>query len=218
MKKNSLLFASLILFTSFSAFSCGGSEEPPVVEYKVSYEESKYYTFDGLEEKYEVNSFVTFSLDLNTNLKTLVNVKANDDIIEAEYGFYKFTMPEQDVVITVTLEDKEPFTTNINFPSEEITIDKSNSSLTYDFEMYLNFNHCTMMDIETEVADESVLPKDSFTVKEICQNQSNLIIGATLSFNSELINTGTTYLYLKLTNKNISPAQEASFIKKVVIS
>lgn len=60
----------------------------------------------GLEEEYYVGSKVSFGVKLNDNSRVIDEVKMNNTILNMEDDKYSFTMPSENVVITVTMKDK----------------------------------------------------------------------------------------------------------------
>ena len=82
-----------------------------IKSYKVSYNNSEDFTITNLKDEYKVDSEVSFNVKVNNNLKVIDKVTYNDELITPNNGSnYKFTMPEKDVVINVTLKDKEIIT------------------------------------------------------------------------------------------------------------
>ena len=103
-----------------------GVEVEPVQTYKVSLNEGEGFTVSGLRNEYQEGSEVLFTVNVNDSTKEINEVKVNDTIINKYSGNkYKFTMPNKDVVINVTLKDKEvenPNNPNPNFESSTYNI------------------------------------------------------------------------------------------------
>ena len=75
--------------------------------YKVSFTSGEGYTISGLNEEYTVGSKVTFTVNVTDTLKEIKEVKMNNEVLKKDSNnTYSFTMPNQDVVISVILKDK----------------------------------------------------------------------------------------------------------------
>ena len=89
----------------------GGNDTPDTPEtpvyYKVGVNNGEGFEVVGLNNEYSVGSEVTFSVNVTDSTKVINNVKVNDNRLTPTNGNnYKFTMPNKDVVIYVTLKDK----------------------------------------------------------------------------------------------------------------
>ena len=91
----------------------GGTSEP-VITYSVSVEQKEGFSVIGLDEKYAAGRSVNFTINVTDLTKQIDEVKANGNILTPVSGKnYKFTMPEVDVTITITLKEK-----TVNTPTE----------------------------------------------------------------------------------------------------
>lgn len=62
----------------------------------------------NLKEQYREGAIVNFEVIIKDNTKQIDTVKVNDQLVEAISGNkYQFTMPGQDISVTVTLKDRE---------------------------------------------------------------------------------------------------------------
>lgn len=94
--------------------------DPNVQSYVVSFENSSDYTLTGLKENYLENETVTFIVELTNETKEIEQVKANEQVLTTTgNNEYSFTMPAQDVSITVQLKDKE---LNPSKPAEKVKL------------------------------------------------------------------------------------------------
>lgn len=84
--------------------------------HSVSVNESDEFNITGLQDEYEEGSEVTFAVNVLNSEKEIREVKANNDILTAISGTtYKFNMPNENVLITVTLKDiVKDFTSKYN--------------------------------------------------------------------------------------------------------
>ncbi len=73
--------------------------------YTVTIKDNEEIEINGLENEYRAGETVEFSIDVTSNDKVIDKVKINDTEISInENGKYQFTMPNENVVIEVTLK------------------------------------------------------------------------------------------------------------------
>ncbi|HBF68119.1 MAG TPA: hypothetical protein DDW20_02210 [Firmicutes bacterium] len=80
--------------------------------YKVTYNLSSDYEITGLEKEYEANSLVTFSVVLKNDQKEIESVKLDTTTLTANNNIYSFSMPNHDVVLSISLKEKEMLFSN----------------------------------------------------------------------------------------------------------
>lgn len=96
--------------------------DPNVITHRVSVNENSSYFISGLQSEYAVGSEVVFTININDLNKEINQVKANDEILESNDGKkYKFIMPDNDVIIDVTLKDLKK-ATNVIFEQNNIEL------------------------------------------------------------------------------------------------
>ena len=78
-----------------------------IESYKVSIEENSEIEIIGLKDEYKVGSEVAFSINVLNEEKEVNEVKVNNELIKQSAGKYKFIMPSNDVIISVSLKEKE---------------------------------------------------------------------------------------------------------------
>lgn len=130
MKKSKLMILSVCSLLSFSAIaSCSNSPSDPsgsdgsqsIKTYKVTFEQNSDYSIIGINDSgYESGDTVTFSISLNNEGKAIEKVTANEIELEEDSGSYSFAMPEENVVISVSLI--ELTVTGISLNKKEITL------------------------------------------------------------------------------------------------
>ena len=78
--------------------------------FEVTVKEGSGYTVQGINANgYEEGAEVAFKVEISDETKQIKKVLAIDQALTADAdGYYKFTMPEKDVEISVVLEDKTP--------------------------------------------------------------------------------------------------------------
>lgn len=83
------------------------SSKEPVKTYSVLYVPSNDYQITGLSKAgYAAGSTVSFHLEVTNAKKELKSVQAGEQVLEGNNGDYSFAMPEGNVQIVVTLQDK----------------------------------------------------------------------------------------------------------------
>lgn len=83
------------------------SSKEPVKTYSVLYVPSNDYQITGLNKAgYAAGSTVSFHLEVTNAKKELKSVQAGEKVLEGNNGDYSFAMPEGNVQIVVTLQDK----------------------------------------------------------------------------------------------------------------
>lgn len=96
--------------------------DPNVITHRVSVNENSNYFISGLQSEYAVGSEVIFTVNINDSNKEIDEVKANDEVLESNDGKkYKFIMPDNDVIIDVTLKDLKK-ATNVIFEQNNIEL------------------------------------------------------------------------------------------------
>lgn len=135
MKKKCVAALSLLLSFGVLA-SCDGtasnSSEVEEVTYKITAPAaSTDYTITGLPEEAKAGARVRFTVKVNVSDKVVKEVKANDEVLtpSGSTGIYTFTMPEEDVTISVTLTGVSSITLDT---SEAVTAFFLNDTFSYD--------------------------------------------------------------------------------------
>lgn len=83
------------------------SSKEPVKTYSVLYVPNNDYQITGLSKAgYAAGSKVSFHLEVTNAKKELKSVQAGEQVLEGNNGDYSFAMPEGNVQIVVTLQDK----------------------------------------------------------------------------------------------------------------
>ena len=96
--------------------------DPNVITHRVSVNENSNYFISGLQSEYAVGSEVIFTVNINDSNKEIDEVKANDEVLESnDDKKYQFIMPDNDVIIDVTLKDLKK-ATNVIFEQNNIEL------------------------------------------------------------------------------------------------
>ena len=79
--------------------------------HNVTVNENSAYEITNLKDEYKERETVTLSILMKDNTKEINSVKVNDKVLEASSGTtYKFSMPDKDVNVVITLKDKSILT------------------------------------------------------------------------------------------------------------
>ena len=101
-------------------------KDSSLVKYSVSINSSDDFTITNLANEYIENRDVEFTVNVTNNMKQIDSVKVNGkSISSSNLNTYKFTMPKENVVIVVTLKDKNPD----DFKATNVSLNVSNLSL-----------------------------------------------------------------------------------------
>ncbi len=95
-----------MLFVGFTLTACGeGKPQNDNKVYSITYEEGDYYSFTSRTTKQTAGEIATFKLE-NEPFIQIDKVYANEiECVKGEDGEYTFTMPQEDVLVTVTYTD-----------------------------------------------------------------------------------------------------------------
>ena len=105
--------------------------DPNVETYVVNTNEDSSFKINGLEESYEYNETVSFTVTVLDTEKTLDSVKLDGTLLVASNNQYSFSMPEKDVYLTVSLKEIEKkVATSVTLPSNlKLTLGKEDKTL-----------------------------------------------------------------------------------------
>ena len=88
----------------------------PAINYSVSITQDEAYTISKLQSQYRESSEVSFVITVTDITKQIDTVTANGVVLTPTGNTYKFKMPATDVVIEVTLKDRD-----INYPTTNLS-------------------------------------------------------------------------------------------------
>lgn len=172
-----------------------------VETYKVTTNLEDGVSISGLSNEYASGREVSFTVSVSLSTKQIKEVKVNDDIIGPVSGTkYKFTMPEEDVVISVTLKDKEIIDTP---PSD------GNALATYNISYDLGSRvTAKAFSTKTELKDSFILSGEGNDIINSISEMENMYGGANGGsgdnkwYTGDILKFGTTsvngYLVLDL--------------------
>ncbi len=166
MKK--LLIALIALCMALPLAACGNETPPPAeTEYTITAADGADYSVDAPATA-EEGATVTVTVTGKTVLKTVAEVRANDTACTAGgNGTYTFTMPAENVTITVTMQSVQT-----EIPSDDVLswranapdqIAKAQESDTWAEQyFYFDFSRQTRVDDLTVTSlNEDVIPADA---------------------------------------------------------
>ena len=230
MKKSLLKIGILPLISCFYLSSCGAEVvDETGEEYTITYKESDYYKISDLPSKAKEGDEVDFKVESTSVFYTIESVLANGEKVSESGPGYIFTMPKEDVTITITLSDIEEYddaNDNLSWPASTpttiSTASDSDKNVSWDVTQDLNLgfnnisssNYITSIKDTIESSNEDVIPNDAITFVPTHASSSNVIIGGKLRIDLKKVNPGTTYLYLNFKPNN---SKLGTLIKKVTV-
>lgn len=219
MKRYNLLGLLFVFISLFVLASCNENTQETNDKYKITYENGDWYQINNLADEAMAGDKVYFDINVTSVFYEINEVHANEEKINKGNLGWSFTMPEQDVTITVSGKDvgeyndendKLDWASNvtgfISAPKE------SDKNVSWDVEQEINLsfvgisqsNYISQVKSIIYSSNESVIPQNAITFEPIKASQSNIIIGGKLVINLKLISQGETYIYVKLDPNNSS--------------
>lgn len=230
MKKSLLKIGILPLISCFYLSSCGDEVvDETGEEYTITYKESDYYKISDLPSKAKEGDEVDFKVESTSVFYTIESVLANGEKVSESGPGYSFTMPKEDVTITITLSDIEEYddaTDNLSWPQSTSTTistaSDSDKNVSWDVTQDLNLsfgkisssNYITSITDTIKSSDEKVIPSDAITFVPTHASYSNVIIGGKLRIDLKKVSPGTTYLYLNFKPNN---SKIGTLIKRITV-
>ncbi len=228
MRKKAFLILAVVMIvaiTSVALIACG--EETTTTAnpvHKISAVAGENYEIKNLASSAQVGDPVYFDVEVtNSFFYSVESVWAND-IVCVDEGFgYKFTMPDEDVVITVILAPVGEY----NDPDDKLDwgstlVDTIPYGLTGQFDLPLSMeissaNWITSIQATIESSDQTVIPSDAIEFIPKKASTSNAIEGGKLSIDLSKVNPGKTYIYVYLKSGNTSTVF-GTLIKEFTVS
>lgn len=222
MKKLSFIFASIVpILGALALTACDDGEPSTPTTYDISYTEDDRYTVSELETEAEEGDLVNFKVESNSVFYEIDKVSFNGTTItEDEFG-YSFTMPAEDVTITIDLtpiteyDDPDDYLSWDDSVLDEISTasdsDKEVSwdveqTLALDFDMAKFGSYNTEIDAEFLSSNEGVIPASALSFEAVTGNMDNLIKGGNIIVDLKQINPGTASIYFSFDSNNASEA------------
>lgn len=216
----------IVAITSVALIACG--EETTTTAnpvHKISAVAGENYEIKNLASSAQVGDPVYFDVEVtNSFFYSVESVWAND-IVCVDEGFgYKFTMPDEDVVITVYLAPVGEY----NDPDDKLDwgstlVDTIPSGITGTFDLPLYFpginagDWITSIEATIESSNQTVIPSDAIEFVPTKASTSNAIVGGKLSIDLSKVNPGKTYIYVYLKSGNTSTVF-GTLIKEFTVS
>lgn len=228
MRKKAFLILAVVMIvaiTSVALIACGEvttTTANPV--HKISAAAGDNYEISNLASSAQAGDPVYFDVEVTSRFYTLESVLAND-VVCVDTGFgHKFTMPDEDVVITVNLAPVGEY----NDPDDRLDwgstlVDTIPSGITGTFDLPLYFpgissgNWITSIETTIESSDQTVIPSDAIEFIPTKASTSNAIVGGKLSIDLSKVNPGKTYIYVYLKSGNTSTVF-GTLIKEFTVS
>lgn len=219
MKK--IILSSLALISCFSLMACQGkpSSSASAATYSISYDANAAYTVTGLESSYSAGDTVTFNVESNSVFYTIGDVYAGQTKLDEGTTGYTFTMPSNDVNLSIELVEvgeyddlSDHLSWAKSIPSTISTASETDKDSSFPVTQDLGFifdgissaNYITSIKSTIEVSNESVIPSDAISFKTITASSSNVIVGGKLVVDLRKVSPGETYIYVNLDPNNSS--------------
>ncbi len=232
MKKTfGLILTLLCLCLSFGMLAaCGGGKKDDNkaqdTEYTIT-AQSEGCTFEGLPAQAKEGDKLTFTVSVSDSLKTVEKVMANDTECAFADGKYSFTMPAQNVQVTVTVGyvQKEVLSDDAllwsaNVPSQICKARKEDGSQSQD--VYFEFStpknvgyegNVTVTSLNPEIIPQSALT-DLFVNK--LDNYNGYCDYGSFEINLDKVSLGTAYIAVHAKTSSVTPI-DATIIKKIEV-
>ena len=223
-KSFSLTFAMVILclITGFILVGCG--EKPPVqpTEYKITLPESNVYEISASETTAAKDSVITLTAEILNPAYEITEIRANDVVCtKTSATTYTFTMPENDVTITVTTAIKEIASDDgiywaLNSTQSQIAKAKDGDNYatqTINFEFSENINNPKYTLVST---DERIIPSAAMAVSFTDANMGSMKSGGSITIDLTQVNLGTTYLIFNVQTSSMGNT-DGTITKKIEV-
>lgn len=215
MRKKAFLILAVVMIvaiTSVALIACGEvttTTANPV--HKISAAAGENYEISNLASSAQAGDPVYFDVEVTSRFYTLESVLAND-VVCVDTGFgHKFTMPDEDVVITVNLAPVGEY----NDPDDKLDwgstlVDTIPSGTTGTFDLPLSFpgissaNWITSIEPTIESSNQTVIPSDAIEFIPTKASTSSAIIGGKLRVDLSKVSPGKTFIYVYLDPNNSS--------------
>lgn len=233
MKKflSTTFFSLLLCLSGVLLVACG--EDKTKESYYVNIPSSSDYTItvDGKElSSFTANEGdeIALTVTVDAERKAIDSVLFNSTPCTFTDGVYKFTMPAEDVNITVNLADvlMEVLTDDVLSWSKSVPdqISMKEEGLSYNPDYRFNFNFSESVNISNKAKDititssnQNVIPDDAFTVNLTSSNKGTMMSGGEIVISTENINAGETYITLHVKPSSYSTNVDATIIKRVEV-
>lgn len=228
MRKKAFLILAVVMIvaiTSVALIACGEvttTTANPV--HKISAAAGENYEIKNLASSAQVGDPVYFDVKVTSRFYTLESVLANDVVCVDEGFGHKFTMPDEDVVITVNLapvgEYNDP-DDKLDWGSTLVDTIPSGTTGTFDLPLYFpgisSGDWITSIQTTIESSNQTVIPSDAIEFIPTKASTSSAIIGGKLSVDLSKVSPGKTYIYVYLKSGNTSTVI-GTLIKEFTVS
>ena len=226
MRKKAFLILAVVMIvaiTSVALIACGDvttTTANPV--HKISAAAGENYEIKNLASSAQVGDPVYFDVKVTSRFYTLESVLANDVVcVDTGIG-HKFTMPDEDVVITVNLapvgEYNDP-DDKLDWGSTLVDTIPSGTTGTFDLPLYFpgisSANWITSIEATIESSNQTVIPSDAIEFVPTKASDGSAIIGGKLSVDLSKVSPGKTFIYVELDPNN---SRLGTLIKEFTVS
>lgn len=235
--KKSIFTALVCLALSVAIFAGCTPAEPQTIDsqYNVTLPQSADFSVSADKTSAKAQEQVTLTVTMTNTDKYLTAVKYNGNTCNGENGVYTFTMPSEDVSVTVETADYVTVTEDGDFA----TLDEGNlytvaQNATHNsenilqkqwgFDVWFDSNYMSILNSEIISSDTEVIGADALSVKSYSKRDLGMsgdndfeIVKAKVIIDTEKIGTGTTWLTMTFENDNLSPKPSSTFCVKVTV-
>ena len=219
-----LAVVMIVAITSVALIACGEvttTTANPV--HKISATAGENYEIKNLASSAQVGDPVYFDVEVtNSFFYSLESVLANDVVcVDTGYG-YEFTMPDEDVVITVILApvgEYNPSDDNLDWGSTLVDTIPYGTTGTFDLPLYFpgisSANWITSIQATIESSNQTVIPSDAIKFVPTRASDGSALIGGKLSVDLSKVSPGKTFIYVYLDPNN---SNLGTLIKEFTVS
>lgn len=227
MRKKAFLILAVVMIvaiTSVALIACG--EETTTTAnpvHKISAAAGENYKIKNLASSAQVGDPVYFDVEVTNSFFYTVDLVFANDIVCVDTGIgYKFTMPDEDVVITVYLapvgEYNDP-DDKLDWGSTLVDTIPSGTTGTFDLPLYFpgisSGNWITSIRATIESSNQTVIPSDAIEFVPTKASTGSAIIGGKLSVDLSKVSPGKTFIYVYLDPNN---SNLGTLIKEFTVS
>lgn len=237
--KKSIIALCLVAVLAFSVFAlcaCGDNDDPEqgFAKHKITVQSTEECAVSVDKTQAEFAETVTVTLDLKVTDKYVEKVTYNGkDASKRSDNTYDFLMGNDDVTVAVTLKAYEPLLASANKfatfdDSNPTTLAKGNGIV--DLTVSLNGSYMSILNWSIKSTNQAAIPGSSvssqnnpatesgaISAQTHFKSGSNLIVGLTISVDTDKIEIGKTFLLIDLSNGN-TPSQKANLVVPITVA
>ncbi len=216
----SIIMCLLCLVFGLFFVGCGNTPPATPTQYKITLPESTLYDIEANKTTAAAGEIITLDIDLNSAAYTITEVQALDIECKLEDGKYIFTMPDNDVTVTVSTAIQEISSADVLSwaPSapNQISVAREGdnyASQTIYFDFSENVNN---PQYEITSTDEAIIPNSALEVHFIDANMGSMKSGGYLNIDLTQVTLGEAYLIFRVHTTSVTNV-DATITKKFTV-